>query len=224
MNYGDAFSFQFKDEEWVKKIGIAALFLLIPIVGLFFLAGWGLEITRRVIVEDPEPLPPWNDFGNYIVKGIQVAVIGFVYALPLTLIQVCMQSVFIFSAESMAGDETFGAVALIAQTCVGCLTFIYAVFLGVFMPAVLGHFAAEGQLGAAFRVGEIFAILKAGLPSYLVVMIFGFVVPFIGMLGLMLCLFGVLFTMPYAITVMQYLYGEAYRSGKADLELTYNPV
>ena len=212
MNYGYAFSFQFKDDEWIKKFAIAALFTLIPIIGPFFLAGWGLEITRRVIVGDPEPLPEWSDFGNYIVKGLQLVIIGFVYALPIILVQACTQGAYAVGMEELYYEDAFVAVSVVAQVCMGCLTFLYSIFLGLFLPAAIGHFAAEGQFGAAFRFSEIFRIFKAGPAAYVIILLASFVMPFVGMLGLMFCLVGALFTSPYVLTVMQYLYGEAYRA------------
>jgi hypothetical protein len=219
MNYGFAFTFQFKDDEWIKKFAIAAIFILIPILGPLFLAGWGLELTRRVIDSDPEPLPPWNDFGNYIVKGIQLIVIGFVYALPIILVQACTQTLYIAGTENLGNDDAFVALSLFVQTCLGCLTFLYSIFIGLFAPAAIGHFAAEGSFGAAFKVGEIFQILKSGFAGYLIVLLASFVMPFVVLFGLMFCLIGVLFTAPYAITATQYLIGEAYRAGKADLDV-----
>jgi len=224
MNYGNAFTFQFKDAEWIKKFAIAAIFVLIPFIGPLFLAGWGLELIRRVIVEDPEPLPPWNDFGNYIVKGLQVIIIGFVYALPVILVQACTQGAFIAGSESFSGDDAFGAISAITQICFGCLTFLYSIFLGLFLPAAIGHFAAEGSFGAAFRFGEIFRILKAGLGAYVLVMLANFVMPFVALFGLMFCLIGALFTFPYALTVIQYLYGEAYRACKNELDMGYTDL
>jgi hypothetical protein len=215
MNYGSAFSFQFKDQEWIKKIAIAALFILIPIIGPLFLAGWGLEITRRVIVQDPEPLPDWDDFGGFIVKGLQLIIIGFVYSLPIILVQACMQGVFFgLGADSMSNDDPVYFVTVLAQTCFGCLSFLYSIFLGLFLPAAIGHFAAEGEFSAAFRFSEIFGILKAGIAGYLIVLLASFVLPFVALLGLVFCLVGALFTFPYTLTAMQYLYGEAYRAGK----------
>ena len=218
MNYGYAFTFQFKDAEWIKKFAIAAIFVLIPFIGPLFLAGWGLELTRRVIVEDPEPLPPWNDFGNYIVKGIQLIIIGFVYALPVILVQACTQTVYIVGTENLANEDAFVAFSVIVQTCLGCLTFLYSIFLGLFLPAAIGHFAAEGSFGAAFRFGEIYRIFKAGPAAYIIVLLASFVMPFIAMLGLMFCLIGALFTVPYAMTVTQYLIGEAYRACKETID------
>ena len=218
MNYGYAFTYQFKDDEWIKKIAIAALFVLIPFIGPIFLAGWGLEITRRVIVEDPEPLPPWNDFGNYFVKGFQLIIVGFVYSLPIILVQACTQGLFIAGAESFGNDDTFAVLGGFVQVCFGCLTFLYSIFLGLFLPAAIGHFAAEGSLGAAFRFGEIFRIFKAGPAAYLIVLLASFVMPILALVGLAFCLIGALFTFPYAMTSIQYLYGEAYRACKKELD------
>lgn len=218
MNYGYAFSYQFKDDEWIKKFAIAALFTLIPFIGPLFLAGWGLEITRRVIKQDPGPLPEWNDFGNYIVKGLQLIIMGFVYALPILLVQLCTQGAYAAGTDSFYGEDALVAISVAVQVCMGCLTFLYSVFLGLFFPAAIGHFAAEGEFGAAFRFGEIFRILKAGPAAYLIILLFSFIMPFIALLGLMFCLIGVLFTLPYVMTVMQYLYGEAYRACKEALD------
>jgi len=195
---------------------------LIPLIGPLFLAGWGLELTRRVIAKESEPLPEWNDFGGYIVKGIQLIVIGFVYTLPVILVQSCSQGLLTAGMDNFGNDETFMAVYGLAQFCIGCPTFLYSLFLGFFMPAAIAHFAAEGSLGAAFRFAEIFRIIKAGPAAYIIIVLASIVMPFIAMLGLMFCLVGALFTFPYAMTVMHFLYGEAYRACKETIDMGYD--
>ena len=49
MEFSRAFSYVFEDSDWFKKIALAALVSLIPIIGQIFLIGWALEITSRVI-------------------------------------------------------------------------------------------------------------------------------------------------------------------------------
>ena len=62
MNFGLAFSYVFKDNDWFKKLAIAALFSLIPVVGQFVLVGWGLRIAKNVIDGNKEyPLPTTED-------------------------------------------------------------------------------------------------------------------------------------------------------------------
>jgi hypothetical protein len=62
MEFGRAFSYTQQDPEWLKKVGIAAALMIIPFVGWLAVLGWGLEITRRVINNDPETLPDWSNW------------------------------------------------------------------------------------------------------------------------------------------------------------------
>ncbi len=49
MDFGKAFTYAFEDQDWLKKLGIGGLLLLIPIFGILAVMGWTVEITRRVI-------------------------------------------------------------------------------------------------------------------------------------------------------------------------------
>jgi hypothetical protein len=46
MEFGKAFSFPFEDQDWVKKLGIAGLLMIIPIIGWLAVAGWGIEMGK----------------------------------------------------------------------------------------------------------------------------------------------------------------------------------
>jgi hypothetical protein len=129
-----------------------------------------------------------------------------------------MQGGVLLGNENFGNQDTLTAVAVFAQICVGCLTFLLSIFLGLFLPAAVGHFAAEGSFGAAFRFGEIFRIFKAAPAAYLIVLLASFVMPILALVGLAFCLIGALFTFPYAMTSIQYLYGEAYRVCKKELD------
>ena len=113
MDFGRAFSFVFDDEDWVKKVGIGGLLSLIPIIGIFVVLGWGLEITKRVIKGDAEVLPDWTDFGGYLTKGFLVFLIAFVYTLPVLLIQGCSSLPFLFENA----DDTLYTIFTIVTIC-----------------------------------------------------------------------------------------------------------
>lgn len=215
MQYGTAFTFPFKDQDWIKKFAIAAIFLLIPLIGQIFLLGWGLEISRRVIKEDPTPLPEWNNLGSFFIDGLKGLVIGFVYALPIILVQACNQGIAFGLPELMDAD-TATTIYWVFLSCFGCISLLYGIFLAVVVPAALGNFVANDSLGAAFRFGEIFGLLKAAPAAYVVVVLAAIVTPFIAMLGVMLCVIGLLVTIPYTMMVNQYLHGEAYRVAKLE--------
>jgi hypothetical protein len=208
MEFGRAFSFAFDDKDWVKKIGIAGLLLIIPILGFLVVAGWALEITRRVIQRDPEPLPDWSNFGDYIVKGLMMWVVGFVYALPIILVSACQQGSLIFMQEG--GDDTVMTAISALSICFSCVIFIYSIFMGFVLPAAYAKLAATGQIGAAFRFGEVFGLVRSAPAAYLIVLLGGIVAGVIGSLGLILCVIGVVFTYAYAYVIMAHLWGQAY--------------
>ena len=80
MNFGQAFTYVFEDPDWAKKLLIPALVSLIPIIGQLVVLGWMLEVTRRVIQQNPRPLPEL-DFGRQLGEGFKGFIIGLVYAL-----------------------------------------------------------------------------------------------------------------------------------------------
>jgi len=213
VEFGKAFSYPFEDQEWLQKLGIAALIMLIPILGQWIVAGWGLEITRRVIQRDPQPLPDWSDFGGHLVRGLKVLVVSLVYALPIILISACQQG-FTIALQNNNDDAAVMAMTVIT-VCLSCFSLIYGLFLGLVMPAALGKFAATGEMGAAFRFGEVFGLVRAAPAAYLIALLGGIISAFVAMLGLIVCIIGVIFTAAYAYTINSHLYGQAYNEAMA---------
>lgn len=209
MDFGKAFSFVFDDEEWIKKIGVAGLISLIPIIGSVIVVGWGFEVIRRVINDDPTPLPDWSEFGDHLVKGFLVVVVAFVYALPVILVQSCSVG-FIPLLES--GDqEAVTAIISIVSICLSCVILLYSIFLGFVLPAAIGNYAAKDEFGAAFRFGKVFRLVRQNLGAYGVVFLGNLLAGLVASLGVIACLVGVLFTSAYAMVVNGHLTGQAYR-------------
>jgi hypothetical protein len=220
MDLGKAFSYAFEDPDWLKKLGIGALLMIIPIVGWLIVAGWGIEITRRIINHDPQPLPEWTDFGGFLMKGLKVFVIGFVYSLPVILINACQQGITAFGQQGNSSDQTMATVLMVVGICFGCVSFLYSLFLGFVLPAAFGHFAASGQLSNGFRFAEIYGLVRAAPTAYLLALVGGIVASIIASLGLILCIIGVLATAVYAQTINAHLYGQAYNEATKARGLT----
>jgi hypothetical protein len=210
MNFGQAFTYVFEDPDWAKKVLIPALIGLIPLIGQFFLIGWSLDVTRRVMQQNPRPLPDL-DFGRQLVDGLKAAVIGLVYALPILVLEIpIMIASAAVSGNGNMDSNTAGTLVTIVSLCCGGLIMIYALLMAFALPAAYGNFIANERLGAAFRFNEIFALLRAAPGAYLLTFLGLIVSGFIAGLGSIACFIGVFVTLAYSQAVNGHLYGQAY--------------
>lgn len=213
MEFGKAFTFAFEDKDWLKKIGIAGLVMLIPIIGQLTVGGWALEITRRVAQREIETLPDWGAFGDYLMKGLKLFVISLVYALPIILLSLCANLPVMFLQDS--SDETIITAISILSVCISCVVALLGIVLGFVLPAALAKFAVTGEIGAAFRFNEVFALVRAAPVAYLLVLLGSIVAGLIASLGMILCVIGVIFTSALAYAIQGHLWGQAYNEAMA---------
>jgi hypothetical protein len=214
MDIGKSFSFVFEDKEWVTKIIIAMLILLLgvlfswlvipAILAALLLSGYGVEITRRVIRGGSAVLPAWDNWGQLFTDGLMVAIIGIVYAIPMIVISLCLGVPL-----GIASENSDTAAALISSL-LSCLNLLWGIVLSFLLPAAIAIYAKEDSLGAAFRFGDVVGLVRDNFTTYLITAVMVWVAGFIGGLGILLCGVGWLFTTPYASFVTSHLYGQAY--------------
>ncbi|MDR3578224.1 MAG: DUF4013 domain-containing protein [Anaerolineaceae bacterium] len=224
MDFALAFSYPFKDPDWAKKILIAGLITIIPIIGWIFLLGWGVEITRRVIRSEQTLLPD-IDFGTHLAQGFQVFIIELVYAIPLIIFTLPPNLIPVI-VQNMQDSNYATTLTAVIGLCCGGLSLIYGLFLGFVLPAAIGNFAAKGTIGAGFSFGEIFALIRTAPVAYLIVFLASILASIIAQLGIIACVVGFFFTSAYAVVVMGHFYGQAYREGtstpiQAQTPMTY---
>lgn len=212
MDFGRAFSYVFEDPDWVKKVLLAALISLIPIVGQLYLVGWSLAVAQR-IVQGQRDLPlPDIEFGEHLGRGFKAAVIGLVYALPAILFATPIWLVPILADPLGMDQETIGIVAGIVSLCCGGLILIYSILMALMVPAATGNFLASGRLGAAFNISQVFGLVRAAPGPYLMIILGNIIVGLIAPLGTIACAVGVFATAAYGTLISSHLIGQAYRS------------
>jgi hypothetical protein len=184
MDFGKAFSYPFQDPNWFKKIIIPGLVMLIPIIGQITILGWALDITRRVIHRDPNPLPDL-DFGKNLSDGFKGFVIGLVYAIPaiiLALPPMIVSSIVDKNNSGSLSPVTIPVTIIVMLFCYGLLL-IYGLFLNVIFPAALANFVASENMSAGFHFNEVFRLVGAAPGSYLMVLLGMILASLIGGLG-----------------------------------------
>jgi len=221
MDFGLAFSYVFEDEDWVKKLALASV-LCLTVIGIIPVLGWGLEVIRRVIKEDPEPLPDWSEFGQYFVKGLLISLVLFIYSLPITILGSCNAGAGSLLAET--GEDFAATIFWIVTSCLSCLYILYGLGVSVLIPAALGHYAASGEFGSVFKLGEIIKIVKNNLGNYGLVFLGMLLSYIIAPLGTVACIIGVAVTTAYAVLFNSHLIGQAYKVAVPGGELPVEPI
>ena len=219
MNYGEAFTFIAKDEDWLKKLAIGAVFaLLSPLlfIGFLPLLGWSLEIARRVIDGEEPVLPEWSNIGGFFVGGIKVIVLFLVWALPMILLSGATTAASFLLQDAMGGSDA-QTVTLVCSACSGLVGLVYVVLFSILVPGAFGELAATGSLGRALNPANALAVLKANPAGSIISTILGGIVPsLVQSIGMLVCLVGVLPAIAYGFAFMGHLYGQAYREAKAE--------
>lgn len=213
MDVGRSFTYIFEDPRWLTKLVIGALLGLVPIVGTFFVNGYLLEITQRVVRGEARPLPEWENFGEKLIKGFLLFLIELIYALPLIVLMGLMSG--LFSVSGNTTSEVAAVLAGIFGTGFLCLSVIYGLAFWFALPAIVAQYAVTEEFGAAFRLGEIFRLLRGNIEGYFLVLVMALLAGFVGTLGIIACFIGVIFTAFYGSLVIYHLYGQAYRVRRA---------
>jgi hypothetical protein len=212
MDFGRAFTFPFSDQDWPKKILIPALIALIPIIGSFYVSGWMIEIVRRVLRNDPTPLPDDVDFGKYLIDGLKLFVIGLVWSIPLIIMILPGIPTFI-AAVNGSSDSATGALSLLWLCCCG-LGVLYMFFLLFIFPAVYAVFAQSGEISSGFRFNEILGLVRAAPGAYVMVVLGYFVVGLITSVASAVPYIGTMIASTYGQAAIAHLSAQAYQQAR----------
>lgn len=190
-----ALAFPFRDPQWAKKLGIGVLLgmgnMIVPLLPALILSGYCYKIMRRVIVEGGEPyLPEWEDWSTLLSDGLKFWGAGILYSLPVLVLACVSMAIFMIPGialpilvDTNTGLPKDSGLLLLAPFLIGggmmCLASPLGLVLSLFQSPALGHLAAKGEFSAAFRIREIWPILKAGIGAYLIVLVASLLISFI---------------------------------------------
>lgn len=217
MNFGKAFVFMFEDPNWLRKLLIGTLLVLagiifsvvlIGFIPLLMVLGWAQVTLRNVLDGQEHPMPEWHEWGDFLVRGLKLVVALLIWLLPIFILMIPIGMGSALLGNQNAGSAV-GAGGGVLIACASCLMLLWGIFVALISPAIYVRLAAFDRFSAAFEVGELWAFTRSNighviLALILLALVAGIVVPIIGMLGLVVCLVGVLISMPFS-TLWQYL-------------------
>ncbi len=171
-SFGANLTYMFKDPKWIGKMLIGGLLGIIPILN-FVLGGYTLQTINRVRKDEDPVLPEWGGaFGKMWVDGLKLAVIGFIYSIPIGLVLMVTGTPAALMAGSGNDSDAMG-FALGAAACLGgLLSLVLWAFILFWLIGAFVNFAVkDGSFGAAFEFGKIWNIVKTHAGKIVMVII-----------------------------------------------------
>ncbi len=205
------FTFVFDDPRWITKILLGGLFFLASfvLIGIFFVYGYCARLVRNVINGVQNPLPEWDDLGEYFTEGLKLFVVGLLYTIPIAIVVGIMivPAIIMGAGDSEAARTMGGITASLAW----CLIFPLGLALALWLPAALLMVVVTGQFSAGFEFSRIFGFIRANIGNYLLAIVVWLVARFAAGFGILLLCIGVIFTGFWALTVAAYAFAQTYR-------------
>ncbi|MEA2004340.1 MAG: DUF4013 domain-containing protein [archaeon] len=173
VDYEIAIKRPFKD---LKKFVIGSFLTLIPIVNLI-VTGF-FAVAAKNTMNKKNDLPNWENLVELFIKGLSVAIIGFVYSLlGIALLFVGIGSVVI--GAIMNGSAATSMYAAMAGGGLLVLTGLFFLLLaGLIVPIAVMRYVDKGNLGAAFAIGDVVRKIFTAqyLMAWLIIMVYSLAV------------------------------------------------
>jgi hypothetical protein len=244
----NVFRFPFQDRDWAVKllIGSALAFasFIVPIIPGLPLMGYFARLIRAgARNDDPTRLPEWDEWGELFVDGLRMFGVMLLGLLPGLLVMTFGFVMYFGSVFSLiASDGRMGRgdpgpgffLAMMTMFITIGLSTLLLMAAGLYLPPALAHVAVKRRFSAFFEVGAWWAVLRANLLGYLVILlIFGslyFLVTIVTQvlyLTLIFCVLIPFVLLPlsmYMAVVLYRLIGQAYGEVRPPERMPEEPV
>lgn len=212
--------YPFVGKDWFVHIclqGALLLFLCIFLIGIPFLTGFIISITRQGI-DGSNIYPSWGDWGLYWKRGWKALAVNLIYYLPLAAMFFIYVSLVVIPLLLGAITETEVLAAIGSLIgALGVFVLYFFMFIYVFCFAVIQMVTApllalDYPISASFQFSRyIWPYIKANAVSLLLAWLIGYLAGLLANVGLLFLFFGVVFTIPLAMAIMAYANGTIYR-------------
>lgn len=211
---GEAFSYQFKDKQWVNKFLLGSLFIFLAffIIPIPFLIGYMLQNIRNAISKAENPMPEWKDLGKMYVDGLKFFVYCLGYSIPVLLIIFVM--IFGIILSITLDEPDLMGIFMIPFFGLQGLIMIYALLMNLITPVLYIKHANGEPAKNLYNFKEIYDFIKNNIANILIAIVLNMAAGFIVNIGMMVFFIGLFPAAFYALTVMSYAYGQIYLEAK----------
>lgn len=215
IDFARALTYPLEDNEWVLKLLIGAVLLLIGfmfsivLVGLIafvLLTGYMIAIARNVAEGRDVPLPPWEDFATLFLDGLKASVAFFIWQLPALFFALPLPVVFALPGRD---DRAMASIMSLLILCCSLPAFAYSLFIALIFPIVMWQVADKGSIAAGLHVDRVLRILRTFPAEVILITIaLGVLGLLAGIVGSLLCGIGLLPTTVWYIWAGGHLIGQ----------------
>jgi hypothetical protein len=200
----EAFTWPFRDPQWVSKLLIIALTLLIPIIGAINGLGWMLASLDRLRAGE-ERLAPANL--SYIGRGIRLFAVELIYSVVIGVVGTAIfVPAIVLSVNQGQGAANSGLIA--AAVLLNLIGFsvitVLSLVLTFLIPAIV---LATDKAGvtAGIDARAVIRRSRSNLNHTLIAGLMLIAASFVGSIGLVVCGVGVLVTLAYSLAMQAWI-------------------
>ena len=222
MDIGRALTYFSDDDRWVEKTAIGTGLLLISslllvalvgILGYFILFGYLVRLIQNVRDDAHPVLPEWDQWGDDLVRGVKLAAVYLVWALPILFVFVPLLviGVVVENSSRYGSDDLSWLIVL----CTSCLSFLGSVLYAVMQPGFTIAYARNENISDGLQVSEIWDWTRDNIGNVVIVAILTVIASLIiitvgSIVGLILCIIGTVVTVPLSQLIVYYFQGHLY--------------
>lgn len=203
---GDGFVWPVRDPDWLSKVLIIGLILLIPIVGTINGLGWMLATMDRLRAGELRMAPA--NF-SYLGRGVQLFVVQLGYGLTLAIIAGLVYIPALLLAVSQSHDQAANTAVIGVSIFLSFLTFAIVTIGGLAIGFATPSFVLatdQGGIAGGLNVSDVWRRSRANLTNTLIAGLMLIAASFVSSLGSIVCFVGVVFTAAYALAVQAWIF------------------
>ena len=200
----DAFVWPFRDPQWVSKVLLMGLILIIPIAGPITGLGWMLATVDRLRAGE-DSLPPANFDHIGRGAGLFVVFLGYYLVAAAVTSVIYVPAVVILASQGndAPNPALIGVGVALSLASYGFLTLASLVILFATPAIVLAY--DRGGIARGLGVKSVARAVSASPTNTLIAGLMLIAAGVVGGLGIVVCFVGVYFTQAYALAMQAWI-------------------